>query len=60
MSPLRYACVFSIGSLGENGATEQVEEVHVQNCNFTGTENGARIKTVPVYSMIINNNARNK
>ncbi|KAI5586586.1 hypothetical protein BDE02_06G222400 [Populus trichocarpa] len=37
----------SIGSLGENGATEQVEEVHVRNCNFTGTENGARIKTVP-------------
>ncbi|KAL3587038.1 hypothetical protein D5086_013905 [Populus alba] len=37
----------SIGSIGENGATERVEEVHVRNCNFTGTENGARIKTVP-------------
>ncbi|KAJ6745450.1 POLYGALACTURONASE/GLYCOSIDE HYDROLASE FAMILY PROTEIN [Salix koriyanagi] len=37
----------SVGSLGENGATEQVEEVHVRNCSFTRTQNGARIKTVP-------------
>ena len=36
---------FSVGSLGAHGAHETVEEVHVQNCNFTGTMNGARIKT---------------
>ncbi|KAI3948466.1 hypothetical protein MKW98_019216 [Papaver atlanticum] len=35
----------SIGSLGANGATEEVERVRVQNCNFTDTLNGARIKT---------------
>ncbi|XP_026390198.1 probable polygalacturonase At3g15720 [Papaver somniferum] len=35
----------SIGSLGAKGATEEVERVRVQNCNFTDTLNGARIKT---------------
>ncbi|OIW14682.1 hypothetical protein TanjilG_33024 [Lupinus angustifolius] len=35
----------SIGSLGKNGAYDEVEEIHVQNCTFTGTTNGARIKT---------------
>ncbi|KAH0894776.1 LOW QUALITY PROTEIN: hypothetical protein HID58_057205, partial [Brassica napus] len=37
----------SIGSLGEGGATETVENVHVQHCTFTGAENAARIKTWP-------------
>ncbi|XP_076951529.1 putative polygalacturonase At3g15720 [Bidens hawaiensis] len=37
----------SIGSLGKNGAYTTVEQVHVRNCNFSGTQNGARIKTVP-------------
>ncbi|XP_076951528.1 putative polygalacturonase At3g15720 [Bidens hawaiensis] len=36
----------SIGSLGENGGHDTVENVHVQNCNLTGTTNGLRIKTV--------------
>ncbi|XP_042481114.1 probable polygalacturonase At3g15720 [Macadamia integrifolia] len=35
----------SVGSLGENGAHHTVEEVHVNNCSFNGTMNGARIKT---------------
>ncbi|KAK9279137.1 hypothetical protein L1049_012814 [Liquidambar formosana] len=35
----------SVGSLGKNGAFDKVEEVHVLNCSFTGTQNGARIKT---------------
>ncbi|MCL7042761.1 hypothetical protein MKW94_010818 [Papaver nudicaule] len=35
----------SIGSLGAQGRDETVEEVHVQNVNFTRTMNGARIKT---------------
>ncbi|RZC65019.1 hypothetical protein C5167_008708, partial [Papaver somniferum] len=30
---------------GAKGATEEVERVRVQNCNFTDTLNGARIKT---------------
>ncbi|PRQ51604.1 putative polygalacturonase [Rosa chinensis] len=30
---------------GQNGAYETVEEVHVQNCSFTSTMYGARIKT---------------
>ncbi|RDX78089.1 putative polygalacturonase, partial [Mucuna pruriens] len=38
----------SIGSLGRNNSHETVEEVHVQNCSFIGTTNGARIKTWPV------------
>ncbi|KAI3928751.1 hypothetical protein MKW98_024352 [Papaver atlanticum] len=34
-----------VGSLGAKGATEIVENIHVQNCTFTGTQNGVRIKT---------------
>ncbi|XP_027906256.1 probable polygalacturonase At3g15720 [Vigna unguiculata] len=37
----------SIGSLGRNKSHETVEEVHVQNCSFIDTTNGARIKTWP-------------
>ncbi|XP_027337006.1 probable polygalacturonase At3g15720 [Abrus precatorius] len=37
----------SIGSLGRNQGHETVEEVHVRNCSFTRTTNGARIKTWP-------------
>ncbi|KAL4560209.1 hypothetical protein LXL04_032358 [Taraxacum kok-saghyz] len=35
----------SIGSLGINGEYDIVEGIYVRNCNFTGTQNGARIKT---------------
>ncbi|KAJ0030345.1 hypothetical protein Pint_12381 [Pistacia integerrima] len=35
----------SVGSLGEDGADDRVEEVHVRDCNFSRTQNGARIKT---------------
>ncbi|WCJ28477.1 Pectin lyase-like superfamily protein [Euphorbia peplus] len=35
----------SIGSLGKDGAYETVENVNVQNCTFSGTQNGVRIKT---------------
>uniref|UniRef100_A0A2N9GKA9 Polygalacturonase n=1 Tax=Fagus sylvatica TaxID=28930 RepID=A0A2N9GKA9_FAGSY len=35
----------SIGSLGKDGAYNTVEEIHVSNCTFTGTQNAARIKT---------------
>ncbi|XP_028124292.1 probable polygalacturonase At3g15720 [Camellia sinensis] len=35
----------SIGSLGKNGSRATVEELHVNNCTFNGTQNGARIKT---------------
>ncbi|XP_057452804.1 probable polygalacturonase At3g15720 [Lotus japonicus] len=35
----------SVGSLGKDGKFETVEEVHVRNCIFQGTKNGARIKT---------------
>ncbi|XVF38029.1 hypothetical protein REPUB_Repub20aG0062500 [Reevesia pubescens] len=35
----------SIGSLGENGAYDTVEDVHVKNCNITNTQNEVRIKT---------------
>ncbi|KAF8012526.1 hypothetical protein BT93_I0629 [Corymbia citriodora subsp. variegata] len=35
----------SIGSLGANGTHETAEEVQVRHCTFTGTANGARIKT---------------
>ncbi|WRX31494.1 Glycoside hydrolase, partial [Theobroma cacao] len=35
----------SVGSLGKNGKFETVEEVHVRNSTFNGTQNGARIKT---------------
>nr|XP_043623059.1 probable polygalacturonase At3g15720 [Erigeron canadensis] len=37
----------SIGSLGKNGGYTTVEQVLVQHCNITGTQNGLRIKTVP-------------
>ncbi|WJX43889.1 galacturonan 1,4-alpha-galacturonidase [Trifolium repens] len=37
----------SIGSLGKGSSYETVEEVHVKNCSFTDTTNGARIKTFP-------------
>ncbi|KAJ4826567.1 hypothetical protein Tsubulata_008516, partial [Turnera subulata] len=33
---------------GDTPNADNVEEVHVQFCNFTATQNGARIKTVPV------------
>ncbi|XP_031286368.1 probable polygalacturonase At3g15720 [Pistacia vera] len=35
----------SVGSLGEDRADDRVEEVHVRDCNFSRTQNGARIKT---------------
>uniref|UniRef100_A0A2K1WV08 Uncharacterized protein n=1 Tax=Populus trichocarpa TaxID=3694 RepID=A0A2K1WV08_POPTR len=35
----------SVGSLGKDGQYDTVEEVHVRNCSFTGTQNAARIKT---------------
>jgi len=38
-------CEYSVGSLGKNGDYAIVEEVHVSHSTFTGTENGARIKT---------------
>lgn len=41
-------CFCSIGSLGENGGNDKVEKVRVESCNITGTQNGLRIKTVPV------------
>ncbi|XP_004510271.1 probable polygalacturonase At3g15720 [Cicer arietinum] len=37
----------SIGSLGKGESYETVEEVHVYNCTFANTTNGARIKTFP-------------
>ena len=40
-----FVIVCSIGSLGKNGAFDTVEEVHVRNCTFKGTQNAARIKT---------------
>ncbi|XP_008228378.1 PREDICTED: polygalacturonase-like [Prunus mume] len=35
----------SVGSLGANGALEEVNNVYVKDCSFSGTTNGARIKT---------------
>ncbi|GKV27926.1 hypothetical protein SLEP1_g37040 [Rubroshorea leprosula] len=35
----------SVGSLGKNGTKAEIEEIHVKNCTFNGTQNGARIKT---------------
>ncbi|XP_071719587.1 probable polygalacturonase At3g15720 [Rutidosis leptorrhynchoides] len=35
----------SIGSLGMDGEYSTVEGVYVRKCNFSGTQNGARIKT---------------
>lgn len=40
----------SIGSLGKFGKTENVDNVYVANVNFSGTTNGARIKTWQVGS----------
>ncbi|OIW01067.1 hypothetical protein TanjilG_14250 [Lupinus angustifolius] len=37
--------LISIGSLGKTKDYETVEEIHVKNCTFKGTTNGARIKT---------------
>ncbi|XP_015572486.2 probable polygalacturonase At3g15720 isoform X1 [Ricinus communis] len=37
----------SVGSLGDKGCNDKVEDVHVQNCTFIGTQNGVRIKTWP-------------
>ena len=33
----------SIGSLGKDGVTDTVEEVHVKDCTLKGTTNGLRI-----------------
>ncbi|CAK8536708.1 unnamed protein product [Lathyrus sativus] len=35
----------SVGSLGKNGEYAKVEDIYVNNCTFTRTSNGARIKT---------------
>ncbi|KAH6834037.1 hypothetical protein C2S53_004839 [Perilla frutescens var. hirtella] len=35
----------SIGSLGKDGQHDEVEGIHVDNCTFIKTQNGARIKT---------------
>ncbi|XP_024005642.1 probable polygalacturonase At3g15720 isoform X2 [Eutrema salsugineum] len=37
----------SIGSLGKGGAMDTVQNVNVRDCTFSGTANGARIKTWP-------------
>ncbi|WCJ30232.1 Pectin lyase-like superfamily protein [Euphorbia peplus] len=37
----------SIGSLGDHGYQDKVEDVQVHNCTFIKTENGVRIKTWP-------------
>jgi len=39
--------LISIGSLGRGNAMT-AEQIYVQNCSFTRTTNGARIKTFPV------------
>ncbi|XP_058746867.1 probable polygalacturonase At3g15720 [Vicia villosa] len=36
----------SVGSLGKKRPDDRVSNVYVRNCTFTGTQNGARIKTV--------------
>ncbi|KAL2329378.1 hypothetical protein Fmac_022805 [Flemingia macrophylla] len=38
-------CTLHVGSLGKDGSYQTVEHIHVYNCTFTGTTNGARIKT---------------
>lgn len=35
----------SVGSLGKGPNEADVEEVHVWNCTFVGTQNGVRVKT---------------
>ncbi|CAI9753640.1 unnamed protein product [Fraxinus pennsylvanica] len=35
----------SIGSLGLNGAHDEVQGINVNSCSFKGTQNGVRIKT---------------
>ncbi|TQD88426.1 hypothetical protein C1H46_026022 [Malus baccata] len=35
----------TVGSLGQGEADDRVEQVHVQHCTFTNTQNSARIKT---------------
>nr|DAD29108.1 TPA_asm: hypothetical protein HUJ06_030576 [Nelumbo nucifera] len=35
----------SVGSLGDSGEEDSVEQVVVSNCNFNGSMNGVRIKT---------------
>nr|GME13862.1 polygalacturonase QRT2-like [Ipomoea batatas] len=45
----------SIGSLGKSGNFVQVEDIHVYNCTFNGTTNGARIKTWQASGVEINN-----
>ncbi|KAK8505378.1 hypothetical protein V6N11_057706 [Hibiscus sabdariffa] len=37
----------SIGSLGEDGTNQNVDQVYVTGCTFKGSTNGARIKTTP-------------
>ncbi|CAH2062653.1 unnamed protein product, partial [Thlaspi arvense] len=37
----------NVGSLGRGGSSAQVEFIRVQQCNFTNSLNGARIKTWP-------------
>ncbi|XP_058746863.1 probable polygalacturonase At3g15720 [Vicia villosa] len=58
----------SVGSLGKDGASDQVSNIYVQNCTFKETTNGARIKTFPggsgyakniTYEQIILENAKN-
>ncbi|XP_048228083.1 probable polygalacturonase At3g15720 isoform X4 [Ricinus communis] len=41
----------SVGSLGDKGCNDKVEDVHVQNCTFIGTQNGVRIKTWPAVAV---------
>ncbi|XP_058746865.1 probable polygalacturonase At3g15720 [Vicia villosa] len=58
----------SVGSLGKDGASDQVSNIYVQNCTFKETTNGARIKTFPggsgyakniTYEQIILENVKN-
>ncbi|KAF3454032.1 hypothetical protein FNV43_RR04477 [Rhamnella rubrinervis] len=44
-SVIELVCHLSVGSLGEYGGFASVQDVRVYNCSFTGTQNGARIKT---------------
>ncbi|KAL2926497.1 hypothetical protein RDABS01_019448 [Bienertia sinuspersici] len=43
----------SIGSLGKGGGRDTVENIHVRNCTFKGTQNGARIKTWQTHAVKI-------